>query len=176
MTGLEYFRPALINPAATKDALLRWLAEWRWDGYITLSFNEPAKLNRLGDVTESETASRKHKLKEWEGRMNRRLLGRNWAKLHDKRMFNFYTMEEPRFNPHYHGLVHFPKTDQVERERKGKIFDKFAEEIWKYLVASGDVDVKLTFDREVIERYICKSIEDGLNYENWVLSSEFGHP
>lgn len=176
MTPIEYFRPAPINPAATKDALLRWLAEWRWDRYVTLSFNEPAKLNRLGDVTESEIASRKDKLKEWEGRMNRRLLGRNWAKLRDKHMSNFYTMEKPRFSPHYHGLVHFPNTDHVERERKGKLFDTFAEETWNHLVASGDVDIQPVVDRQVVERYICKSITDGLNYENWVLPNEFGHP
>ncbi|MCP8884494.1 hypothetical protein NIM87_13320 [Devosia sp. XJ19-1] len=176
MTRLEYFRPALINAAATKDAWLRWTIERQWDRYITLSFNEPAKLNRLGDVTESEIASRRDKLKEWDGRMNRCLLGRNWAKLHDYRMFNMYTMEKPRTNPHFHGLVHFFNVDEAERERQAKIFDDRAEDIWKYLVASGDVDVKPVFNELGVANYVGKSITDSLNFENWVPPDEFWRP
>ena len=176
MKRIEHRRPALIDPAATKDAWLRWTTERQWDRYITLSFNEPAKLNRLGDVTESEIASRRDKLKEWDGRMNRCLIGRNWAQLHDYRMFNMYTIEKPRTNPHFHGLVHFFNVDEAERECQAKIFDDRAEGIWKYLVASGDIDVKTVFNESGVARYIGKSITDSLNYENFIPPDEFWRP
>ncbi len=108
--------------------------------------------------------------------MNRCLIGRNWAKLHDYRMFNMYTMELPRTNPHFHGLVRFFNVDQAERERQAKIFDDRAEGIWKYLVASGDIDVKPVFNEIGVARYIGKSITDSLNYENFIPPDEFWRP
>lgn len=120
--------------------------------------------------------SLKDKLKEWDGRMQRKVVGSNWFEVPDYQLFCFYTLEKPRVNPHWHGLIHFFNVDDQERLRQGQLFDQWADSTWKRLVPSGNVDVKTTYNEKRAIDYVGKSLLDQLNYEYWVPPDEFSRP
>ncbi|WP_229176080.1 hypothetical protein, partial [Bradyrhizobium ivorense] len=110
---------------------------------------------------------------EFDGRMNRKLLGTRWAIRHSDRIWAFWFLEKPNANPHWHGLVRFfpadgrPIPDQMTR------FDREAEGIWRTLVPGGTVDIQeITAQRGVID-YVCKMIGHPLSYEHFITPDEF---
>jgi hypothetical protein len=148
-----------------------WLGKWQFDRFITLTFND------AGDAkpsSASATASkmRKH-LRDWDARMNRMLIGRDWLKRQDNRMFHFFTPEKITTNPHWHGLVSFFGADEPEKIRQGRIFDENAERIWKFLVPSGTADVKIIDDQAEFISYVAKSVCLEVNYGHFIVQDEF---
>ena len=67
------------------------------------------------------------RLGKWDAHMNSRILGREWAKLSSDRMFVFYFLEKPDYNPHWHALVRFYTSLDDERERQEQKFDAQAD-------------------------------------------------
>ena len=173
----RHFHPSpIIDPQRAAEEWRNWAAQWRWDRFVTLTFNQPGSGQPITGLNDRQALRLKDKLKEWDGRMQRKVVGSNWAHIPDNRMFCLYTLEKPTVNPHWHGLIHFFDVDDEERKRQGKQFDEWANFVWKTLVPSGDVDVKTTYDEKGAVGYIGKSLLDRLNFEYWVPQDEFWRP
>jgi len=153
-----------------------WVNQWRWDRFVTLTFNQPGNGRPSSGFSDPNMLALKDKLKEWDGRMQRKVVGSNWFEIPDHRLFCFYTLEKPWVNPHWHGLVQFYKVNDSERLRQGEAFDQWADPTWKKLVPSGSVDVKVIYHDEGAIDYVGKSLLDQLNYEYWVPPDEFSRP
>ena len=108
--------------------------------------------------------------------MNRRILGREWAKLHEFRLFYFYALEKPSVNPHWHGLIHFFDAPEAERNRQAQVFDEWANPTWKRLVPAGVIVVAHAHDSEGAINYLAKSLMNGVNFENYIVPDEFWRP
>ena len=173
---IKPLRPNFLDPTRAAEEWRNWVAGWKWDRFVTLTFNQPGNGQPISSMADSRVLALKETLKEWDGRMQRKVVGSNWAAVHDHRMFCIYTLEKPAVNPHWHGLVHFYNVDDDERARQGKQFDEWANATWKKLVPSGDVDVKTTYDEKGAIQYIGKSLPDKLNFEYWVPQDEFWRP
>src|SRR4051812_45387921 len=105
--------------------------------------------------------------------MNRVLLGRNWARLHEFRTYNFFFLEKSVEHPHWHCLVKFFNVDDAERDRQAALFDRSAEGEWKALVRWESGDVKaISYNRGALS-YFAKSLIDLLNWEHYIVPDEF---
>jgi hypothetical protein len=113
------------------------------------------------------------RLREFDGRMNRKLLGTKWAERHSDRMFAFWFLEKPDANPHWHGVVRFFPADGRPIPAQEAVFDQEAEGIWLHLMPRGSVDVQeVTVQRGVID-YVCKMIPYPVSYEHYITPDEF---
>ncbi|MDC9823972.1 hypothetical protein PRN20_09510 [Devosia sp. ZB163] len=140
---------------------------------MTLTFNQPGSGRPVRGLSDSAVEPLRDKLKEWDARMQRRVIGSNWFNVPDNQLFCLYTLEKPGVNPHWHGLVHFWMADDDERRRQGEKFDRWANELWQDLVPAGDVDVKtVSYEAGAID-YVGKSLLDQLSYANWVPPDSF---
>lgn len=176
MKSRHFIRPPLLDAERTAKEWRTWVAQWKWDRFVTLTFNRPGDGQPINRLADHRVLALKEKLKEWDGRMQRKVVGRNWAAIHDHRMFCIYTLEKPTVNPHWHGLVQFFNVDDEERLKQGKKFDEWANATWKRLVPSGDVVVKTLHDEKGAVGYIGKSLLDKLNFKHWVPQDEFWRP
>lgn len=176
MPSQNFSYPSSFDPAKAAAEWRNWVAQWKWDRFVTITFNEAGNGRPVTGLSDSGVMVLKDKLKEWDGRMQRKVVGSNWAAVHDHRMFCIYTLEKPHVNPHWHGLVHFYKVNDDERRRQAETFDQWANAMWKKLVPSGDVDVKPVYDDTGAIGYIGKSLLDKLNFEHWVPQDEFWRP
>jgi len=113
------------------------------------------------------------RLREFDGRMNHALLGRNWAKCHADRIWAFWFLEKPEVNPHWHGLVRFFPVENMTIAEQETIFDQNAERIWKKLVPTGSVNVQpIGVQRGVIE-YVGKMLGHPVSFQSFVTPDEF---
>jgi hypothetical protein len=147
----------LIVPK-NRDEFVAWLSKWDFRRHVTLSFNDfSAGEARLPG------SSLKHqflveRLGKWDAHMNSKVLGREWAKRHHDRMFVFYFLEKPDFNPHWHALVRFDVSLEKELERQQEKFDANVDKVWKKLVPSGTTAIRSIDDLEGVSKYVAKSL------------------
>ncbi len=164
----------LLEPEKLAKDWVEWVSQWDWDLFVTLTFNQaPASSPRRLDA---QIINSKAKLKAWDARLQSTLIGRDWAKSHDYRMYCCYILEKPRVNLHWHGLVKFFNAHGVEHQRQVDTFMKRADPVWRRLVPSGNVDIKSVFDETGAARYASKSLTDVLNYDHWVPPDSFWRP
>jgi hypothetical protein len=176
MPTSNFSPPSHLDPVQRAKAWREWIAPQPWDRFVTLAFNQAGSPRPVTGVADNQALALKDKLKEWDGRMQRKVVGTNWAKNHDQRFVGVYTLEKLSTNPHWHGLVRFYEVSDEERRRQGHEFDQWAHAVWRRLVPSGDVVVKSVNDERGAVGYIGKSLLDQLNFENWVPQDEFWRP
>ncbi|WP_156342966.1 hypothetical protein [Devosia sp. A16] len=176
MPTSDFSPPSHLDPVQRAQAWREWIAPQPWDRFVTLAFNQAGSPRPVTGLADNQTLALKDKLKEWDGRMQRKVVGTNWAKNHDQRFVGVYTLEKLSTNPHWHGLVRFYEVSDEERRRQGHEFDQWAHTVWRRLVPSGDVIVKAVNDERGAVGYIGKSLLDQLNYANWVPQDEFWRP
>jgi len=129
-----------------------------WDYFITANMNRPT--NWLGA---------RRLLKDWHARVDRKLLGKNWAQKHDKRSFFIAFYEGAETNEHWHLLL------KVANE-KNEIFENIAGAHWDYLVQSGSLDVQRLATRKDAQKagsYMTKELYKDGAIESFILSTEF---
>lgn len=165
--------PTIIDPQRTKAEWKEFFGRWEWDRFVTITFNQPGEGRPLANTSGTQILDQKKLLRKWDARMNRKILGREWAKLHEFRLFYVYALEKADLNPHWHGLVHFFDAPDDERRRQAEVFDRWADPIWKSLVPSGDVDVVPAWERTGAINYLAKSLTYGVNFEHYILPDEF---
>ena len=171
MPSRKFVVPPTTDQKKIEADWREWLRTWKWDRFVTLTFNQSG--NGRPVRSDADIAPLRDKLKEWDQRMQRRVIGSNWFNVPDNQLFCAYTLEKPGLNPHWHGLVHFWMAPDDERRRQGEIFDRWANETWQNLVPSGDVVVKVvTYEGGVID-YASKSLLGEVNYENWIAPDSF---
>ena len=145
------------NVAAYKG----WLENFKFDKFFTLATNDSVPPARMRDL-----------LREWDGRMNRKLVGNKWVERIEDRMFPFYFLEKPITNPHWHGLVRFVG-DEPKRVKQQLIFDEQIEKLWRKLVPTGTAVVRQVYDQKGANEYVAKELYHELQYMQMVTPDEF---
>jgi hypothetical protein len=148
-----------------------WLDRWHYDRFITLATNDPSLAIHSSNKSGLERMRRL--LKEWDARVNRKVVGPKWSERPEDRTWGFYFLEKAGSNPHWHGLVQFFPPWPESREKYESEFDEWAPIYWKQLMPSGSVDIQNIADQRGINEYVCKSAGFAVSYENFVVPDEF---
>ena len=122
---------------------------------VTLTFNDPQISGQLA----------RKKLKDWDARINRKIVGPRWQKYTDERMIWYFFWEKPDTNPHWHGLVQL----LPEQEERFQIYYNSA---WKEIVPAGDCYVDKIYDLKGAVYYATKEIWRPESYESFMMSLE----
>lgn len=162
---------AINDMKRTPEQLREWLARWPFSRFVTLTLNEPGM--GVGHYTSATAAHMRDRLYQFDGRMNHKLLGKDWQRRPDNRMFHFFAPEKLTHNPHWHGVVCFYGATGDELLRQENIFDHYAPSIWSDLVPKGSVDVKPVNDLPGGIEYIAKSQWLQVNYDHCIFPDEF---
>ena len=145
---------------ANVTAFTAWLENWKFDKFFTLATNKSVAPAIMRD-----------RLREWDGRMNRKIVGREWSERIEDRMFSFYFLEKPVTNSHWHGLVRFFGDDGL-RAKQQLIFDDQIEKLWRKLVPTGTVEVRQVYDQAGANEYVAKELYHELQYTQMVTPDE----
>ena len=162
-----------FDRSRTEDEWKSFLGRWKWDRFVTITFNAAGEGRPINGRSGKEILDQKKILRSWDARMNRRILGREWANMHEFRLYYVYAPEKPDLNPHWHGLVKFFDASEAEHERQGEVFDEWANPTWKQPVPAGDVDTMAIRDQAGALNYLAKSLTHGVNYEHFILPDQF---
>jgi hypothetical protein len=154
-------------PPKIGQSMSEWLDQWSFDRFVTLATNDA---HTFGDHDRGPQLMRQ-RLREWDARINRKLVGPKWCQRPEDRIWAFYFLEKPETNPHWHGLIaFFPPWDC--REQYELNFDLWAPVYWKQLVPSATIDIQKISDQKNVSRYVVKSIRNDVSYRNFVLPDE----
>lgn len=163
----KYLQILTERPALMTD----WLRQWEFDRFVTLTFNRPG--DGLAHTASAAARHMRSKLRDWDARMNRLLIGKEWQRRPDNRIFHFFAPEKIAVNPHWHGLVCFYGADAKERERQGKLFDQNIGAVWSRITPAGSVDVQPMNDDPNRISYVAKSLCLELNFEHCIFPDQF---
>ena len=105
--------------------------------------------------------------------MNRKLVGKRWAKRPNQRMISFFFLENPNSNIHWHGLIKFSAENKIPIFEQQHIFDWHADLTWRQLVPKGTVNIQQVEDQRSLVRYVTKMLPYSVSYESFVLPGEF---
>lgn len=137
--------------------IARWLLRWEFTHFVTLTFSDPDAGTVSVGGSSIPGLFLEERLKAWDARINRTLLGRSWRDRTAERTLWVGTLEKPRISPHYHLLMRFPHNDRHDMATTHSLFAEHAEKHWKKLVPSGTVDAKIIHTRIKLAKYILKS-------------------
>lgn len=141
------------------DAMRDWLAEMRFDYFVTLASNDPMASNQ----------KMRKNLSLWDARLNREFLGKRWLQKPDERLNWIAFLESPGYNPHWHLLIQLlpGQADEFREKLYGKGWvcgPEWQFELkWRQLVSSGTCDVQ-RIETEFVKAYVTKKVHDP---ENW---------
>ncbi len=146
-----------------RHAMREFLADTHFTHFITLALNDPmASVGRARRL-----------LRDWDARMNRKLLGKRWHRKPDERMNWIAFLETPWDNPHWHLLVQLLDGQEAAyEETRGEEFFWCAERIWTELKPAGTLVAK-DIDDPWVKNYVTKQLVDPLTWENFVIFREF---
>ncbi len=146
-----------------RHAMREFLADTHFTHFITLALNDPmASVGRARRL-----------LRDWDARMNRKLLGKRWHRKPDERMNWIAFLESPRDNPHWHLLVQLLDGQEAAYEAtRGETFSSRARVIWRELSRSGTFDCQCIEDGGV-KTYVTKQLRNPETWENHVIFREF---
>jgi hypothetical protein len=140
-------------------AMANWLAKLPCEWFVTLNFNRDATFNQV-----------RHKFGKWLQRIDRQILGRNYARRGNDRTIAVGIHENLNSNAHIHMLLKFPESARNLSKRKLRKISKTA---WTKIVRSGKVDFQRARNNNIVARYISKGTSDPKAYSQIMLSSEF---
>ena len=157
--------------ARSQAELRDWLSQWPFSRFVTLALNERG----IGDSRQvaSTATHMRDRLRQFDARMNHKLIGRDWQRRPDNRMFHFFAPEKIITNPHWHGLVCFFGAEGDELARQEEVFDRYAGAIWSDLVPKGSTNVQAIFDLPGGIEYVAKTLWDEVNFDQCILPDEF---
>jgi hypothetical protein len=144
-------------------AVSNWLDRWKLTHFATLATNDP--------MVSNDGARRL--IRDWDAQMNREQLGPKWVKRPDERMFNFYFLEKPGVNPHWHALIMVGGFDDEILTRRQEILTQQTEFIWKGLKSSGSVDIQPVYHQDGVSNYVAKALGHEVSYSCFVTLNEF---
>ena len=151
-------------------ALEGMLRDHDWSFFVTLSSNEYARASKsvapsFASAARAEAFMR-DRLRNWDARVNRALLGKHWLVRPGERMEAFGVLEKPASNPHWHLLA------KVHCRHPKRDFGEVVEEAWLALVAAGSVDVQPVNGKVGLSRYITKTMPYGLSTDRTAILPE----
>ncbi len=146
------------------------LCNHEWTFFVTLSSNDRARASRSSAPSFASAARAdafmRDRLRNWDARVNRALLGKHWLVRPDERIEAFGVLEKPASNAHWHLLV---KMYCLHPKRE---FEVVAEEAWQALVATGSVDVQAVGSIVGLSRYLTKTMPYSLSSDRTVILPE----
>ena len=152
-----------------KDLIEAWLAGFRFDRFVTLAFNDPAR--RSASIALASHDYQEERLREWDARINRTIVGPRWTQSRVNRIWSFNVLEKPDTNPHWHLLLAFDGS--VEQERHAREFDDIVAPTWKRLVPTGSVaNLRIRSQRRVV-KYFAKSLGYAKNWDMVIVPDSF---
>tara|TARA_R110002095_G_scaffold208630_1_gene194475 strand:- start:1805 stop:2269 length:465 start_codon:yes stop_codon:yes gene_type:complete len=141
-----------------------------WSFYVTLSSNDRARASKSSSPSFASAAKAelfmRDRLRNWDARVNRALLGKHWQVRSQERLEAFGVLEKPASNAHWHLLV---KMRCLHPKRE---FEGVAEEAWQALVTTGSVDVQPVGSVIGLSRYITKTMPYGPSSDRTVILPE----
>ena len=164
--------PSRLVPKARAE-MIEWIDQWQYTRFVTLAFNDNSTSDARLPGSQLNHGRLRDRLVQWDARMNRLLIGKEWASRYPNRMFAFWFLEKPTTNPHWHGLVRFFPLDAEHLEQQETKFDRNAERLWTKLVPSGSVDVQNVSGQRNLVKYVAKSLGHELSFEHFVTADEF---
>lgn len=141
-----------------QQTLVEFVTRHPFNTFVTLTFNDSHSFDYM-----------RQKLKTFHARLDRHVLGYNWAKKSAaERTFFIAFAEKVNSNAHFHLMMKASDT------RLGKIHE-VAADTWKYLVPAGDCQIKsfCDADRMRIASYVTKEQRYSENNSNFIISTEF---
>ena len=145
-------QPDLIK---THKAWIEFLQSPRWTHFVTLTSNDRsrARNSKTPEFTTSSQATgfMQRRLREWDARVNRALLGKYWYRKTSERIVGFGTLESVNSNPHWHLVI------QLNCRYPKKDFATASEDVWSELVPAGSIDVRPITSMTNLSHYISKS-------------------
>lgn len=153
-----YTEKLLLNEDQ-RQGLLDCIGDKSFNLAMTMNFD----FGCLHTITQ-ENATRA--LRAWDAAINRKLLGRNWARKHDRHLEYFAFLEKMEEFPHYHLLVNAPAKELgfVAREAK---------RAWQRLKTADKshhgVEITALYNQPDWASYISKELTD----ESWLYSKTF---
>jgi hypothetical protein len=149
------------NYGLLKKALRKHLDTYHFDFFITANFNR-----------ETGFESGRKLLNKWHLKVDRKLFGKYWWRMKAEDRTFFFAFPEIGGKSggfHYHLLLKLPANRKEE-------FSTIGPEIWKQLVPSGDLDIQRPIEeisQKKTKSYSIKDVWQKLNYENFIVSTEF---
>ncbi len=144
-----------------RDAIRLWLAKQSFTHFVTLATNNPMTSNaRMRDT-----------LREWDARVNRKILGSHWLKKPDERIQWIAFPEAFGASPHWHMLLQL-LPDQIVKIGSNTRLADILKRPWQSLIIGASVDVQTIHSRGALD-YATKAIDQGDNAANFITSSEF---
>src|SRR4051794_26106847 len=74
-----------------REQIPAWLDRFEFDVFVTLAANDPSKSGGS-----AEYVLLRDIVREWDSRMHRKLVGRDWVNRVADRMWGFYFIEKPK--------------------------------------------------------------------------------
>lgn len=152
-------------PALLPKKISHWLQEQRFTHFITLTTHEHSL----------SIDGMRHRLREWDARVNRALIGRNWHKRRDQRIWFHAFLESPGVNPHWHILLRLDDTPVAGCIPDTQMLKDYARRAWARLSPAGTVDVQeITGKTDLkLTNYVAKELRHMAQYSSFVLPDEF---
>ncbi|SDR49874.1 hypothetical protein SAMN05519103_04010 [Rhizobiales bacterium GAS113] len=149
-----------------RAAFRSWLETGRFDFFVGLAINDQSVgPRRARDL-----------VREWNARMDRRIVGKQWLRRPDERMFALHVLEKPGSNPHWHSLIRLEPPEPDRWPVQARKLQEYAELEWRKLIKSGTVDVQqITRTPEFVARYIAKELAGEIQFREFILPDEFRH-
>jgi hypothetical protein len=108
--------------------------------------------------------------------MNRRIVGKQWLRRPDERIFSLYVLEEPGSNPHWHAFIRLEPPEPDRWPTQARKLHEYAGHDWRKLIRSGTIDIQpITRTPELLERYFTKELAGEIQYKAFILPDEFRH-
>jgi len=148
------------------DEVIRFVAKQNFELFVTLAFNDAA----TPEVT-SRSLNREYRierLREWDARVSRLLVGSSWAKSRLDRPFFFAMPEKSLTHPHWHLLLRFDTYD-ARKEKHRRLFHDNAAAIWKQLVPRGSTDITPIWSKPGVVNYVAKEWGYELSWSDVIL-------
>jgi hypothetical protein len=133
--------------------MVEWLPTLGFEYFVSFATNREMTINGVHS-----------KVRAWLARVDRYLLGRNWAKApRDDRTLLVGYIEKPDLNIHMHAMVRLAVSDKILPVWR-------ATEYWLDLVKSGDFDMQCINDQTAVAHYITKVVTNPVLYESFYIS------
>jgi ABC-type cobalamin transport system ATPase subunit len=152
-------------PARLRNEIPGWLQEHRVTHYITLTTHDQSlSIDRM-----------RNRLRQWDAHLNHALIGRNWQKRRDQRIWCFCFLESPDANPHWHILLRLDETPVAGRVPDTQLLEHHTRRIWAELSPAGTVDVQEIFGKTDLKltNYVAKQLRSMAQCSSFVPPDEF---
>lgn len=155
-----------------REQIPQWLDTFKFDALVTLATNDPS-LGWKQSGSSADYLRLRDLLREWDSRMHRKLVGRDWVHRVADRMWGFYFLEKPHSNPHWHALIQFCNAWPGLLEKQQKKLRIHAPLAWARLCPSGTVDIQDITEQRGVAEYVAKTLGYPVSYEHFVTPDEF---